>query len=305
MLTRTRLVDVRSASGPLLRLLKAERLDGRLHSLFDRAVNIESSAGEIFTLACRTLDNAPATMVLDLESFNWAGLALHDRVRGNGRTLLVGSALEIRLGGCKVWDRGLPAFPRDCTHLPGRLRNAWEVLERDGVGAGMVARREGGSEFERAVEIALAQRSSGLLETLAQADLASARAHAVSMIGLGPGLTPSGDDFLLGLFAVLNIPASPCQGWLGGGAEVLAEAAHATNAISLAALNHAAHGHVRELILDLIDKLLLGPTDDVAASMRRVLAIGSTSGSDIACGLLAGLELNLKHITSRGESLRL
>lgn len=292
---RTRIVDARSADVRLLRRLEEEGLQGRLHSLFDRAVNIEDSAGELFTLACRTLDDAPATIVVDVESFDAAGLALNDRVSGRGRTLRLGSAVEIRLAACAAWDARLPAYPPSCAPLPARLLQARSVLERHGHGGGMVARREGAGGFARAVETALAQRSSSLLDALARADFASARAHAASMIGLGPGLTPAGDDFLLGLFAVLNVPGSPCKGWLGGGTEVVAGAGHATNPISLAALTHAARGRVRESVLHLIECLLLGPADGVSAAMRRVLAIGSTSGADIACGLLAGLELNLKH----------
>jgi hypothetical protein len=299
-LTRTRMLGARSADARLLRRLEAGRLHGRVHSLFDRVANIEDSAGDLFTLAGRGLDNAPATIVVDLESFEAVGLAVDDRVIASGRTLKLGRAIEIRLAACAAWDARLPAYPRNCAQLPARLCEARTVLECHGRGGGMVARREVQGEFARAIETALAQRSSRLLEALARADFASACAHAASMIGLGPGLTPSGDDFLLGLFAVLNIPDSPCNGWLGGGAEVVARAGQATNAISLAALTHAARGHVRESVLDLIECLLLGPTDDVAASMRRVLAIGSTSGADIACGLLAGLELNLKHMTNRG-----
>lgn len=300
-LTRPRVLDARSADARLLRRLEAGRLHGRVHSLFERTVNIEDGAGELFTLACRTLDNAPASIVVQVASFAAAGLAVNDRVSTRGRRLQVGPDIEIGLAACAAWDRRLPAYPRSGTELPARLREAWSVLERHGRGGGMVGGREGRGEFARAIETALAQRSSGLLEALARADFASARAHAASMIGLGPGLTPSGDDFLLGLFAVLNIPGSPCHGWLGGGTEVLAGAGQATNPISLAALTHAARGQVRECVVDLIACLLLGPTGDLGPSMRRVLAIGATSGADIACGLLAGLELNLKHSTNRGR----
>lgn len=126
------------------------------------------------------------------------------------------------------------------------------------------------------------------------------------MLGLGPGLTPSGDDFLVGLFAMLNVPGSPCRGWLGGGTAVLEHAGDATHAISLAALEAAAGGRVRESIVALIEALLHGSPASLFHPLRRVLAIGATSGADLVAGILAGLDLNLQVDATRSveSSLR-
>jgi hypothetical protein len=148
--------------------------------------------------------------------------------------------------------------------------------------------------FATEVATALAQRSASLIDALLQSRQASAERHARSLLGLGPGLTPSGDDFLVGLFAVLNVPGSPCHGLLDGGKDVLPGAHRATNVISLVALRAAADGHVRETISTLVAALLHGTPSTLAEALRRVLAIGSSSGADLAAGVLAGLELNLQ-----------
>lgn len=299
-LIRTRSLAARSADAALLHALQSERVRGRVHSVFDRAINIADEACGLFTLACRGLDDAPATLVVDVASWEDVGLAAGDEVAAQDGMLRLGPQLEVRLAGCAPWARQLPMFPAHREGLAARLQDARSLLERHAQGGGMVAHGHG-SEFESAVTAALALRSSKLLAALACTDFASARAHARSMIGLGPGLTPAGDDFLLGLFAVLNIPRSPCEGWLAGGAGLAAEAGDATNPISHAALAHAAQGRVRESIVDFIEGLLRGRGDGLAVALRRVLAIGATSGADIACGVLAGLELNLKH-ASRGPA---
>lgn len=303
-LIRVRSLAARSADAVWLHALHSGRVRGRVHSVFDRALNVEDEAGGLFTLACRGLDDAPATIVVDVASWLGMGLVAGDPASAKDGVLRLGSQVDIRLAGCAPWARPLPMFPGNREGLSARLQAARSLLEHHARGGGMVGRgpRPGAdSEFESAVTTALALRSSKLLAALARTDFAAARAHARSMIGLGPGLTPAGDDFLLGLFAVLNIPRSPCEGWLAGGAGLAAEAGDATHPISHAALAHAAQGRVRESIVDFIESLLRGPGDGLAVALRRVLAIGATSGADIACGVLAGLELNLRH-TSRGPA---
>jgi hypothetical protein len=158
-----------------------------------------------------------------------------------------------------------------------------------------------GAKTEVALEVtmALEHRATLLLGALLQARFACACEHAKSMIGLGPGLTPSGDDFLVGLFAALNLAGSPCHGWLGGGTDILVDADRSTNAISLAALTQAANGRVRESIATLIEALMHGSPDSLIDPLRKVLAIGSTSGADLIVGILSGLELNLQVGASR------
>lgn len=270
--------------------------NGRVHSAFERVVNVEhGGSGEMFTLACRGMDNAPHTAILRLAGFGACGIAGGDAVRADAQGIWLGERLQIMLADAAPWECTLPAYPADSSRLRTNLRWLQAELDRLDAAGGMLAPPRGGSAFEVAVADMLAQRSAQLADALARGDHAAARGHAVSLFGLGPGLTPSGDDFLVGLFAVFNIAGSPCQGWLGGGAEVLGSAARATHAISLAALRQAARGRVRESIAALIGQLMHGTPGHLAPALRRVLAIGSTSGADIVAGVRCGLELNISH----------
>jgi hypothetical protein len=262
-----------------------------VHSVFNRVVNLEHDDGELYALATRDLDDAPSTAILDdVVSFAAFGLAIGDPVDGDGRSLQIGAGLTIMLTEAAAWDCVLPAYPGSPELLRANLHHLHAELPRLGAGGMPDA-----NAFDDAVTGLLEQRSGQLSAALERADFAAAARHARAMLGLGPGLTPSGDDFLVGLFAVLNIPGSPCHGWLHGGRDVLAGAERATHAISLAALTQAAAGRVRASIAALVEHLLHRPPDAVAAPLRAVLAIGSTSGNDIAAGLRCGLELNIFH----------
>jgi hypothetical protein len=150
--------------------------------------------------------------------------------------------------------------------------------------------------------VSLDRHACALVDALCGGDEALARTHATSLLGLGPGLTPSGDDFLVGLFAVLNLEDAPGHGLLGGGAAVLDDAARSTHAISLAALRHAVRGRVPEPVVAFIEQLTVGGSRErVLDALRRVLALGSTSGADIAAGVVAGFQVHL-HLSHGGPS---
>jgi Protein of unknown function (DUF2877) len=111
-----------------------------------------------------------------------------------------------------------------------------------------------------------------------------------SLIGLGPGLTPSGDDFLIGALAAFhalgqtNIHATLAQA-------IIAAVPTRTSPLSACFLRAAAAGHVGESLYAAVASVLAGNVDDAVAGARR---IGHTSGWD----MLAGVAVTLRIVTS-------
>ena len=66
-----------------------------------------------------------------------------------------------------------------------------------------------------------------------------------------------------------------------------------THLISATALRQAARGRVRQRLIDLCDALQGAERASVDVTLGLVLEIGSSSGSDLAAGVLAGFELQL------------
>ena len=154
------------------------------------------------------------------------------------------------------------------------------------------------AQFLRAALTLLYQKVDQLSDALREEKMNAATDYAVSMIGLGPGLTPSGDDFLVGFFAVLNIKNSPACRFHGLCGAVLDQAEDLTNKISLAAMKTAAHGQVRQSLVDLFNALFDNRSDLDEAVLSRVLDIGSTSGADMMMGILYGLKLNQQSLVN-------
>jgi hypothetical protein len=107
-------------------------------------------------------------------------------------------------------------------------------------------------------------------------------AHAVrDLVGLGHGLTPSGDDFLAGALAALD--ALDQTNMHAALARAVIAAADRTTPLSATFLRAAAAGHVGESLHAMIAAVLTGDGDAALATARR---IGHTSGWDTLAGAL-------------------
>jgi hypothetical protein len=119
----------------------------------------------------------------------------------------------------------------------------------------------------------------------------------IGLIGLGIGLTPSGDDYLVGLLAGLEATDHPARPALA--AAIALHGPSRTTAIGAAALGHAARGAYAERLHDVLVALAGGRADDLSRTIERAMAYGATSGSDTLVGLFAGLDLAVARSAGR------
>ena len=113
---------------------------------------------------------------------------------------------------------------------------------------------------------------------------------AGGLLGLGPGLTPSGDDLIGGaLCAVRAAGFAETADQLAAWALPIARGG-ATNRISYAHLACAAEGEAAEAVNDAIVALLAGEAPDLA----RIDSIGHTSGWDALAGVALALHAALR-----------
>ena len=119
------------------------------------------------------------------------------------------------------------------------------------------------------------------------------------LIGLGPGLTPSGDDLLAGVLLGLSVaePGRPTADSPANalGDIVLRQIVAGTNRVSASMLRQAASGLGSEASHHFILTLLEREDEDDQAlgAARQLTATGHTSGWDTLAGILLGLHLSL------------
>ncbi|HKZ07631.1 MAG TPA: DUF2877 domain-containing protein [Methylomirabilota bacterium] len=110
---------------------------------------------------------------------------------------------------------------------------------------------------------------------------------ARALVGLGEGLTPAGDDYLVGTLAVLHRLASgwPASGVTGPALD--AYAGHATTVVGATFLRHAIAGQFSEPLRD----LAMAQSPAVArAAVASLARMGATSGADTLAGMREALD---------------
>lgn len=110
--------------------------------------------------------------------------------------------------------------------------------------------------------------------------------QARALVGLGPGLTPAGDDVLAALLVTLSAGPTTARN-LGTSiaATVLPGAETRTTALSAALLRHAARGDGIPQLIDLVN-VVGGDTRHAASALPALLDVGSSSGLALAHGVL-------------------
>lgn len=120
------------------------------------------------------------------------------------------------------------------------------------------------------------------------------RSDLRALIGLGEGLTPSGDDFVGGwLFAAYHLHAAypKTARWDQRAVDDLLKYARSrTHVISYALLCDHARGQSVEPLHDWLAALLCGASSrEIESHARRVRAIGSTTGQNLLAGAATGV----------------
>jgi len=252
-----------------------------VHSVFANACNL-SCDESLLTLATPRVGDGPTTLVLRRDPPQ--GLHALFRV---GETVFCrnGAArarrAEFHLGDAHVWrplaPRALLPPARIRTHLQRvsaclaqRRRTCSSVIDREGAAI--------------SASLVLACRALDGDEALRIVD---------ALIGWGEGLTPAGDDFVVGWRAGLD---SLAQGddarkrFLDRLGPALVAASRRTTPIAAHLVRLAALGHCGASLGRLRDALLCEDRADlVTVALEETVKIGATSGTDMVHGLLTGL----------------
>nr|BFE81405.1 hypothetical protein GCM10020093_040060 [Planobispora longispora] len=196
---------------------------------------------------------------------------------------------SLSLRAHRWWDPAPPLGPADPVRLAQALPVMTELCDRSPKRPGL----EGNG-------------AAGLLtEGCAEASLLRGIMAAEQLVGLGPGLTPSGDDMLAGLLVALrHLGTATGTGravWLADwlAAAVTFDARGRTTPISATLLHCAARGEASGEVLAVLRGL--AGRQSLEPALHRLLQLGHTSGADLAWGLRIGLSSVLDLRDGGGE----
>lgn len=297
--------------------------DIEVHSVFDHAVYISIGKNELiklirnkdfinpYSILIKQQDDAPMTSL---------GFEAGDRVKWDGKSLGVGSgAVLIDLSHVRVYKKERlfkknPMLGADTiafnlrimrdviyTH-PGRegLVPLLEDVETRGPMKVFLEPQEGSVSEKARPHI------EQLMWGLFSGDLAAVTEKAGAILGLGPGLTPSCDDFLAGLLMSLGFAGKSFYGKDEAAARFFKKAGDAiyrlskekTTIYSRGLIGDARSGEGPEAALVLIGNLITGSPEDTASAAKTLIGMGATTGADMAVGIYYGV----RYLVSRLET---
>ena len=280
-------------SGMLAQEFCRRHARANLEAVFERSFYLRAG-DEFICVGEPGIGNGPLTLIGHLGRLSDRALQPRQSVAVCDRHIVIGNSIRLILDRSEAWRP--PAWP--ICPSPVRLIDTCVALERraaiDAPEEGLARHISGVAETSARQALARVARPriatferwlSGVLDEPAQG---MACADAVrGLIGLGPGLTPSGDDFLVGALALLDaIGERDAHAALARA--IIAALPGATSPLSACFLRAAAAGHVGETLHHAVSSVIAG---DVGAAIEAIETIGHSSGWDMMAGITTTLRV--------------
>ena len=267
------------------RVLQAPGSSARVLAVFRNACDLIVADGDVFAVVASSIGDGPLNLVVDCGEMPFRSLEPGLPVLWDRQHLRLGH-LEITLSDVSVWE-SRPDWavlrarcPQATCHLSILRRLCQErtphpsLLELVAGTSSAASDHQQDAPFLRAISALRAGWNS---------DPRSLQKGVAELAGLGCGLTPSGDDFLVGLMLWVWLdhphPRRLCR--------LLAEIAGVrTTTLSAAFLRAAARGHCSPGWHALLAALMDGDVVGLEAAVTKVLSRGASSGADALAGFL-------------------
>lgn len=296
--------------GEAARELLTPQLRGTVLAVVSHAAYLLGEQDELFWLAA---ENVPLHRRCIRVSGLFPRLTVDAPFNVNDHHLVIGSKTALDFSQASIWDT--PRLSPDCAlpvpDLPERLCAISSILDDWPAPAGF------GSLIPGILLIAQGQGAPHPHETSARipayawpAVMEIARAclvhdfpgimdQADALVGLGEGLTPSGDDFVGGLLFCKRILQNSYMDVLNlefpDLPDFIENITASTNIISYTFLRDHAEGCAIDTLHQFVNAMLTGqPMDDLRQIASELLHIGHSTGWDLLTGVLTGMLLTCR-----------
>jgi hypothetical protein len=264
-----------------------------------RACHLTVEGGSLLILSTVEVPLAPNALAVDVEP----SLTLRDAGLQVGHTVgLAASAAPpdrghdwlVSLEAASIWEPRPEVCRLAPEDLARRMRPARATVVAEGARESLlpVLWASGRDVFRPGFVGAASLPVRLLCDAAARREAPSVARAARGLAGLGPGLTPSGDDLLAGFAAAWTLVGESLG--LGGAAHqrvtdaILAGAERGASPLGRAWLEHACRGELLEPMTRFVGALLAERPCEPDAAVRGALAVGSSSGTDWMAGFLLG-----------------
>lgn len=261
--------------------LLEQNQNGTVHSVYRNTVNIQT---EHMLLALQTAHSvlSPVSLITGLDGASMDALRLSPGlpVEISGGSVRLGPHhFDYSMSGIRTLKTDLIPEPEKCSLLCGRIAHVLDSVRTNGFDIIFRQRRGQNADGFSLVHQTAMQRMEACRNSLLCGSYAEAAASLVRLIGLGSGLTPSGDDFLCGVLAGIAMTGAEAHPFSRCLTEEIRAHLCGTNDISRTFLLCALEGQFSAPVCDLCS---MPSAAQIAHSFGQ---IGHSSGIDTLCGI--------------------
>lgn len=274
------------------RLADQDRL--RVHSCFQRSLNLRHPDGYLLPLLSSDFQDLPDAIRIPLVSdWDWRHHARVGQCATFHHGVLQGEGWSVVLGRARCWrperwfsDQESPTLPEALSHY---ATLAWQLEQ-------YCRQQSSESDLQLLPGVEQSGSSHNLPPRVVQLELGDnlvrLTGEVTALIGYGRGLTPDGDDYLLGYMAALwpwrQHPAIAAHDAVLR--SLIGSQLSRTNDISRHYLARAIAGHFSAPICHLMSLLSSATSSaQIQAAALAVMQFGASSGVDCLAGILHGL----------------
>jgi hypothetical protein len=305
-------INAASISTRIKEIFPNERYFGKVEGVYTKAANF-SFGSYLITAADTAQENLPYGILCDFSKIELKQV-LHsdDPAEIDAQSLRIGiGSFEIAFRGVTEWS---PEFRLtiEKKDIPCILANAGTIEQEfkqnkpmEGLGSlikyipqimGNVPANENQfSILEHTAFIALRI----VIDAMRTRDENTLESAIKSLIGLGIGLTPSGDDVLAGLFGTLLITMKESdRSWIENDFQkTIKHISGLTTDVSLSTLTAASEGYYAERFSSLVAAIIRSKDPkEIDTPLKELLRWGSSSGGDTLLGMLIGFNLAVERL---------
>lgn len=267
-----------------------------IQSVFESSINLRlDHEDRLITILVSDHYDLPQGIRLNARNVSFQSLTVGLRaVCQSGILRFASSTLTIDLRGASIWEAQLPILDitklsiRQACSMIWKALNRQQRLKQTDLVAEDLLQPDRGSVLTRKLSQPVRDLTAGTKRRDVQASANAAR----QMIGLGPGVTPTGDDILIGYLAGLwSIAFDDNQKikFIELFGKALLKIIPETNEISRTYLAHAIHKQFSSSLIKLLTATSEGDVEQISSATKEVMRVGHSSGMDSVTGLLMGL----------------
>ena len=251
--------------------------------IFDQVINLVNQDGRVLSVVSTAIGNGPFSLMVGEANFR-ALVTVQSTVSVEQDVLVVGD-LMIDFSQAAQWNprpQWGPLTQSQFQILKQSIRDGLLTASQGKNSSQVFASTSGiapfSSPFSRAAALAVEEIRKGFQ----LADWKTVLQGAADLTGLGVGLTPAGDDFLVGMMHGLWARAADQVEELC--TAIAQSTIPRTSTLSGAWLEAASQGEASQVWHDLLSAIQANHTSGVRSAVQQILRTGETSGADALSG---------------------